>query len=695
MISFPSPVSGSFSLGADIVADCLRALLPKPPERVTDYVAAHRFLTNDGGGYVGRWSHDEAPYLIEPMDELTGDALTVAIAGPGQCGKTEIARNWLFTTALADPADMLWYSASEPLVVSEVKTQIAKMIVDHPDLRDRLTDNSLFFKRFGSMSVQFLAGIMGNMISKSAPRIFADEFDAICKSVPQAKELFDVRRQTFGARSKLVCASHPDLVEGFDVDNWNAGIMDLYRQSDRRIWYWQCPECGAFSSPNPIAARVMTIHYDDRAPEDEIMDMARLLCPVNGCLIEDNQRRAMNLTGRWIGLGQQIDQDGNITGAKVTRDVAGFWIVGAMSPFLLSGIGGLAAARVRAERKYAIENDRKAMAEVLSKQWGVPLAKDSATETIDATMIADRADAALTLGTVANGVRFITVMIDVQANRFELLARGWMENGRSVVVDFQKIDASPGTSGADWDWVLNFATDHAWPLADESGRGMKALIVGFDSAGVAGVTVNAYAAWNRLRARKAARLLGRIDGREAWTVLPMKGASSIQAPRLQIVRPDAARSDRFAAARGMIPLGVFNPNIFKDDLRDQISQGENDPWSIQFPAALRSEGAPHHWFEQLVAEDRKPNGRWERRRAGRPNEALDLLVGTHVLAFLVGVQRINWDQPPSWARPWTENPNVRDLTAQTESSVITQAPPAAQVTVQTDTKPKQWWEIAP
>ena len=88
---------------------------------------------------------------------------------------------------------------------------------------------------------------------------------------------------------------------------------------------------------------------------------------------------------------------------------------------------------------------------------------------------------------------------------------------------------------------------------------------------------------------------------------------------------------------------------------------ECSPWASGLPPAfyasrdtklrIRSAGraaeAPHPFFEQLVAETRKPNGVWEKTRAR--NEALDLMVGAHVLAHLNGLARINWDRPPSWA----------------------------------------------
>jgi phage terminase large subunit GpA-like protein len=666
MTGLLSSAEHGFASGAAVVADALKAFLPPEPTNVADFAAAHRWLSNEGGGYVGRWSHEEAPYLIAPMEALSGEEyLTVAVVGPGQCGKSEIARNWLLTTVLSDPADMLWYSGSEPLVTSEVKGPIAKLLQDHKAMRELLRDNSLAFKRFGPMKVEFLAGIMNNFVAKTGPRIVADEWDIICAGVPAAKALLDVRRQTFKRRSKLLALSHPDLVQGYEERDWELGIMALFRDSTRNIWFWPCPSCGAWSSPVPTANLHMAIHYDETGSDEEIEAGARLLCPVNGCLIEDSQRRGMNLRGKWVGQGQQIDQDGVVTGERVRRDIDGYWIVGAMSLFTLGGIGGLAVDRARAERQYAIDGERKPLAQTLSKRWGIMLDRKRELGEIDAGTLAARADKDLVLGSVANGVRFITVFVDVQGNRFELMARGWCADGTSTVVDFRRIDASPGTSGADWDDLLAFATTHAWPLADGTRRGMRAMMVGYDTSGVPGVTLQAYNAWKRLKAARAVRPLGRIDGRPAFNVLPMKGASTANPPRLSVVFPDAVRGDRFAQARGEVPVGIFAPNAFKDDLNDQLAIADGATGFVRFPAAL---GKPpispteNAWFEQLLAEARDKSGRWEPRRQGHPNEALDLMVGTHVLAFALGLRRIRWDAGcPPWARPWEQNANVVPL----------------------------------
>ena len=117
-----------------LVADTFAAGF-RPPDQISvaDYAVRHRRLSNFGGGYVGPWSHDEAPYLVEPMDCVTSELyFTMAIVGPGQFGKTEVAHNWLLHSVGARPGNFLWYMPAGPLLESHVKTRIDPMILGLP-----------------------------------------------------------------------------------------------------------------------------------------------------------------------------------------------------------------------------------------------------------------------------------------------------------------------------------------------------------------------------------------------------------------------------------------------------------------------------------------------------------------------------------------------------------------------------------
>jgi phage terminase large subunit GpA-like protein len=356
----------------------------------------------------------------------------------------------------------------------------------------------------------------------------------------------------------------------------------------------------------------------------------------------------------------------------VRRKTAGFWIVGVMSPFLISGIGGLARARVKAERDYLVSGEDQTLRQVITKQMGLPYTPPRALGSVTANDLADRADQRLVLGFVPDGVRFLTCSVDVQVGFFEWLCRGWGINGESWIVDRGRILADAATNPSDWDKLPAQLFLREWPLADGSGRTMGVRASCIDSAGAAGVTQQAYAAWARWRRTKIVRYFGKTGGptgRDVFNIILTKGAIGFNKAKLSVVYPDTPRAANLAAGRGEIPLATFNPNLFKDDLLGHLLKAEPGDWFVHFPAGasagfphgLRAEEnqPPHPWFEQLTAEARLPDGKWQLVSPSARNEALDLMVMSHVIAHLHGLMRIKWERPPVWAADWDHNPMIR------------------------------------
>lgn len=661
-----------------IIAEALEAFLPPERVSVADYAAKYRYLTNEGGGFVGGWSHEEAPYLVGPMEAISSRFYsTVAIVGPGQCGKTEVAQNWLMQSVDTNPANMLWYMQTDDGIEAFVKNRVNTMIDGHHRMKSRLglrpVDDSLHFKRFRGMTVEFLSATTSNLINKSAPRIVADEVDAYPSSLGDVKAMLDVRRQTYGADSLLLAISHPDRSIGLDPAKWVAGIMAMYGDSDRRMWYWPCPVCGAWSSPCPLGSRVMSIEHPDEGSLETIEAEAFLRCPVNHCEIRDDKRgltrRQMNREAfgtkfkGWVGQGQTIDEDGKIEGELARHGTAGFWIVGAMSPFVMGGIGGLARAKVKAEREFETAQDdgsAQTLRTVMSKSWGIPMPAPKRVGSVDAAVLAARTDPRLDLGVVPEGVRFLTLGIDCQIAHFDWLVRGWGVKGESWVVDRGRLSGDPATDPDDWDRLLAEVISRKWPLAgDPENRVMELRAAAYDSHGAPGVTQQAMEAWRRWRRAGKVRLYGKIAGREAWSIIPLRGVGSLHAPRLGVSYPDTSRrTDRKGASRGDVPVGQFNANTFKDDLAAHLMCAEPGDLYVHFPAGLLSAAAPHAWFQQLTAETRLASGRWEKPSLAARNEALDLMVINHVAAHLHGLPRLDWEKPPAWAAEWDRNPSI-------------------------------------
>lgn len=698
MVSSRASLKSSAADEAEFWGDPIKLLRPKERLTVSQYAARYRYLSNEGGGFVGRWNNEVAPYLVEPMDCLDSlEYLTVAVVGPGQCGKTEIAQNWLLKSTCLTPGNIRWFMQSKESLDAFVKTRIDDMIENHPVMKanigHRTRDDNMGFKKFKTMDVEFLTATSGNLINKSAPRIVADEIDAYAKRIGNVKPLLDVRRQTYKMESMLLLISHPDLARGMNPDkHWNEGIMSVYADSDRRVGYWECPHCKSWSSPAPTADRHMDISYNEEGTLDEIEDGARLVCPVNGCLVTDDERLDMIRTLRWVGIGQEMSEKGELTGQLVKRKTAGFWIVGPMSPFVLGGIGALARARVKAEREYENSGEDKTLKEVMVKQWGYPYVRPKAVGDVEADELARRTEKGLRLKEVPPGGRFITAAVDVQARYFDVLMRAWGARGESWVIDHFRIPGTPASNPDDWDKLIERVILAAYPLAGRSDLMMPIRGFGYDSGGAAGVTRQANDAWLRWMRAGHVKRLGKINGRDVYTTVPLKGASGPNAQRLAVVYPDTTdRKDR-KVSRGNVPLGLFNPNMFKDDLSGQLQKSMPGPWMIHFPGALKPKHPPYEFFEQLVSEKRLPNGKWEKSNSGVRNEVLDLMVMTHIMAHLHGIGQINWKTPPSWAAPWDENDflitaeNVASLRKKDNNAANQKPEPEVKIIVKSETK---------
>ena len=108
-------------------------------------------------------------------------------------------------------------------------------------------------------------------------------------------------------------------------------------------------------------------------------------------------------------------------------------------------------------------------------------------------------------------------------------------------------------------------------------------------------------------------------------------------------------------------------------MQAQLRKDEPGPRFVHLPQALVEEKGPHPFFEQVTAEDRKPDGKWVKSK--KRNEALDLMVMAHVAALATKVEKVDWTSPPDWARDWDANVNV-EQTGATAPTVVKAPEPA-------------------
>lgn len=265
--------------------------------------------------------------------------------------------------------------------------------------------------------------------------------------------------------------------------------------------------------------------------------------------------------------------------------------------------------------------------------------------------------------------------VDVQNSRFEVGVFGIAPGKPYDIVLIDRYDirkslredadgdhewVKPGSYLEDWDLLIGNVLQKTYPLSDGSGRQMAIKLTVCDSGGKEGVTTNAYNFYRRLRTLGLAPRFHLV-----------KGDSSPNAPRVKINYPDSNRKDRFAGARGDVPVLMINPNMLKDSLNGFLDCAIPGEGMYRIP-----DWVPNHIYKELCAEQRdKKTSKWLNPRGSR-NETWDLSYYTLAACAspLLAVEKVDWEKPPSWLDEWHKNPMI--LAADAEEPFAPKTKPA-------------------
>lgn len=655
----------------------------RPPERLSVSEAAAQYhIVNNPGSYVGPFSLDKAPYLREPMDEMTSlDLRAIVFVGPARTGKSAMAINWLCHTAICDPADMLVVHMTQSTARDWSQADLDKAVRNSPELRARLVpgrqNDNVHDKVFLSgMRLLIKWPSITELSGKTIPRQFLMDYDRMPDSIGGEGNAFDLTRkrgQTFKRRAMCVAESSPSR----DVTNprWVAntpheapptmGILDLYNRGDRRRWQWRCPQCAETFEPS-----FSLLSYPDSRDHLEAAEQVVMVCPHDGFYMQPDMQHELNLGGRWVKDGAVWLPDGSMVprnGMTIRRsDIGSFWMKGPAASF--TNWKELVVKYLAAQEAWEKNADEEALRTTINVDQGEPYTPKA----LEAGRLPDElAERARHWGgtradpVVPAGVRFLITTIDVQARSFVVHVHGIGEGGDIWLVDMFKIRRSnyrfdadgakavidPAGYIEDWWTLADEVIERTYPLGDGSGRRMQVKLVGCDSGGKAGVTSRAVEFWRALRDDP--------QGRQHQTRFQLlKGEAKPSTPPFRIDYPDSGRKDRHSGARGDVPVAFLNSNLLKDQVSGLLGRTDELGGQINFPIWYDANGKQEDiaWlYMQLTAEVRTDKG-WQA-PGGKRNEAWDLLY------YCVGLWRdprialphIDWSKPPKWAAPWDEN----------------------------------------
>lgn len=657
----------------EIIADVSELLIPPERVKVSEAAAKYRIVYNPPV-YVGPWDNSVAPYLEEVMNTLESrDYTAVCMVSAAQSVKTEAMLNWLAYNCKCDPSDFMIVEKTQTEGKIFSMTKIDRMIMHSPDISDLLIQSrnadNVFDKKFKTGTFLTITWPTKNSAAgKSVRRVAITDYDRMDQDIGGEGSPFDLYRRRTTSYKRLGM-TYVESSPSFDVLNprWRPakgntheappcdGILGIYNRGDRRRRYWQCPHCSEYFEPG-----FSTLQWPDSSDPMESAETAYMACPhcfdTSGAIITQSMRPELDFGGVWLPEGIRINSDGKRHGKARRSDIASFWLKGPNTAF--GQWKNIVLNYLLAMQDYeSTGNDRPLKTTVNTDQGEAYIPP----YIVDSRAPEEIMEKAIDIGQrlIPQNVRLIIATIDVQKNSFPVQVHGVIPAGSSfdlVVIDRYDIRKSkrldedgehywvnPGSYEEDWDTITEQVIEKTYLTDEINQRQMAIRFTLCDSGGRAQSTSNSYNYYRRL---KELGYAGRF--------ILIKGTHHKDAPRQRKTFPDSDRKDRKAGARGEIPVLMLNTDLLKDWLDKALGRDDPGGGYIFFNDWLELD-----FFKELCAEIKTTKG-WENPKKLR-NESTDLLCYCYAGLLYLKVNKFDWDNPPSWARDWDDNPLVTSL----------------------------------
>ena len=662
---------GNMVLMSDILSDTGSVFQPPRRIRVSD-AAEKAVMIATPGGYAGKWSGAQTPYMVEPMDMIASrDHSSVIFAGPARTGKTQglldCAIGYVIT---CDPSDMLVVHMTEEAARRYSRLRVKRMLNNSPMLKEKMStvhhDDNVLGKYFKNGTALILAWPTPTQLSAQDYKyVFLSDYDRMPDDTGEGDvySLAMKRTQTFMSGGMCVAESSPG--RDFTDNQWKpntpfeappvGGILGLYNSGDRRIWHWNCIECDGefpimpgldlFCLPEQgelvreitkIGAKAASIKYSS------------ITCPHCGSILEHKHKNKMNLKGKW-----KAESD-------IPNSVASYWLGGIAAKF--QTWESLLEKEFKALQHYVQTGEQEKLKATRNTDQGIPYIPVGSTEKLSAQELESRAED-LPKRIVPKGCRSLFAAIDVQKNKFvcQIEGRGrdlesWVIDRFDITIADREADGEPciidpAGHKEDWDTIIEQVIRKRYPLDDETGRTMGIAMTVCDSGGQQGVTENAYHFWSTCNKLGLKDRFNLVKGE--------RPSPKINKPMIRDTFPDkTSAAARKAKVVKLMPLWILNTTILKDAVAANLKRTDVGRDYMHFPDWLQN------WFyEEIVVEQRTSKG-WENLTRAR-NESFDLLCYNKA-AYMIKLRSywkkdMNWDAPPSWAEEWDNNSEVSQI----------------------------------
>lgn len=639
-----------------------------PPRTPAQWADGNRILPK-GSAEPGKFRSARAPWMIPFTTEAASRKRRRCVGVMGsQTGKTDGLLNITGQRLADDPAPILYVGPTKSNVEKVIEPRVVKMLRSVPTLYEQLDKSkasSKTLKQIAGVSLRFAwAGSPTEVASQDAALTQTDELDRMKGNVrgegsPLA--LIEGRLESHPDGVSVVTSTPTEghvetYVDEFGIERWKVAdptdvgspIWRLWQEGTRHEWAWPCPHCGEYFIP-----RMKYLSWPKGATPQQAKREAKLVCPRNGCVIENASKDAMNARGVPIAPGERVAPDGIVEGQCEENDVYSLWVSGLCSSWRTFG------ERARALAEAQQSGDPERLKAVINTRFGELYA--AAGEAPPWEIVRDRI-APYHFGEVPDGVRWITAYTDVQKRRLVYAIRGWGLGMESWLLEAGEIW---GETEHDQVW-----SDLAALKDREFGpRNLRIMRMGVDSGYRPGQKFRRpdnqiYAFCRRLR---------------GWAVAT-KGHDAQDKP----LRPSLIDvTFKGKTIKNGLQLWHLDTDYFKSWVQSRLDWPRDQPGQWRVPTDVTDD-----YCKQVTAEARtlKPSGQAVWIRVRKENHLLDCEAGNVAMAHVIGIHRRRKKRTEAPAAPSEPSAALPAATGQE---------PQQQSTPPTEPPRKQHWSKRP
>lgn len=549
-----------------------------------------------------------------------------------QMGKSDSMLDIIGERMDTAPVPMLYLGPTKQFLQEQWEPRVMQLLDEAPSLRAKVARGKRMTKTrkiiagvplrlaHGGSSVAIKSDPFGLALTDEA-----DELLANVKGSGDPVSQVDRRGDTYAdfvhaitstpteGPSDVEVDAHSGLEFWADVDpqDVSSTIWRLWQGGTRYHWAWPCPHCGEYFIP-----RFKCLAWDkptDAAGKELRSDpvlaaqTAHLVCPRNGCIIDDGDREAMNARGVYVAPGQKVTPDSRVIGTPPESWTISFWVSGLASPF--KSWGERAAEYVTAVRSGEPGEIQSVVNGGFGELWapgGGDLPEWRELEALKSPY---------PMGEVPSGVRILTAAVDVHARRLNFSVRGWAPRSESWLITAGEIWGDT-VEEQPWDDLEDVLLQHY------DGHSIKLALIdsGFRPGKPDAVPEHRVYQFCQRHYRFCRPTKGRDS--QVKPIIPSKGEVGIN-----------IRGKRITIG---LELLLIDTDYFKRFVHERLRWPIDQPGAFHLPQDVTDD-----YLRQLVSEARvrKPGGRpvWVRR--AKANHFFDCEAMNAAAAFFLGVQR--------------------------------------------------------